>query len=74
MQGNEWVRYDCTWPGPINGTDTITLTEPDGLHSGSWEVTITVNEVVILREQIEVLGNWTYWSPAGTFFTCYGKK
>jgi serine/threonine protein kinase len=74
MQGNEWVRYDCTWPGPINGTDTITLTEPDGLHSGSWEVTITVNEVVILREQIEVLGNWTYWSPAGTFLTCYGKK
>ncbi len=74
MNGREWVRYDCTWPGPASGVDKITLTEPDGLHSGTWEVTIMVDDRVILREQVIVEGNWSYWSPAGVFYTCYGKK
>lgn len=74
MDGKEWVRYNCNWPGPANGIDTVTLTEPGGLHSGTWEMTIKVNGIVLLKEQMEVEGNWTYWSPAGTFNTCYGKK
>lgn len=74
MDGREWVRYDCIWPGPETGADEITLSEPGGLHSGTWEVTITVNNSVLLREQLVVEGTWDYWFPAGTFNTCYGKK
>jgi hypothetical protein len=73
MNGNEWVRYDCAWPGPEVGIDDISLLEPDGLHSGTWEVTISINGNVLLREQVVVEGNWSYWSPAGVFNTCYGK-
>lgn len=73
MNGQEWVRYDCSWPGPENGTDRVTLSEPKGLHSGIWEVTISVDRVVLLQEQITVQGNWTYWDPAGYFDTCYGQ-
>ena len=69
----EWVRYQCTWPGPPTGMDKITLSEPDGLHSGAWEVTIRVNDVVLLREQIVVEGHWDYWFYAGVFTSCYGK-
>ena len=74
MNGLEWVKYDCTWPGPESGVDELSLTEPGGLHSGVWEVTIIVDDVVILREQIMVEGTWTYWEPAGTFNSCYGKR
>jgi hypothetical protein len=74
MDGREWVRYDCLWPGPETGADEISLSEPGGLHSGTWEVTITVSNNVLLREQLVVAGNWNYWTPAGTFNTCYGKK
>lgn len=74
MGGREWVKYDCIWPGPERGADSVTLTEPQGLHSGTWEVTIAVNGLVLLREQVVVEGNWTYWSPAGEFAACYGKR
>ncbi|HLE29653.1 MAG TPA: serine/threonine-protein kinase [Anaerolineales bacterium] len=74
MTGQEWVRYDCTWPGPATGIDNVTLSEPDGLHSGVWEVTIALDGVVYMREQVIVEGNWTFWSPAGVFGTCYGKR
>ena len=73
MTGQEWVRYDCTWPGPATGIDNVTLSEPDGLHSGVWEVTIALDGVVYMREQVIVEGNWTFWSPAGVFGTCYGN-
>ncbi|MCK4793965.1 MAG: hypothetical protein KAV87_60120 [Desulfobacteraceae bacterium] len=73
MDGQEWIRYQCTWPGPNTGTDTVSLKEPTGLHSGTWEVTITVNGMVLLREQIQVEGNWTFWDPAGTRNSCYDK-
>ena len=74
LQGRgEWVRYQCAWPGPPTGMDKVTLSEPDGLHSGIWEVTIAVNDIVLMREQITVEGNWNYWFYAGTFESCYGK-
>jgi len=74
MNDREWVRYDCTWPGPEAGVAEISLSEPGGLHSGAWEVTILVNGNAVLREQPVVEGEWTLWTPAGTFNTCYGKN
>ena len=73
MNGREWVKYSCTWSGAQTGTDTVTLTEPKGLHSGIWEMTITIGEMTVLQESIEVAGNWTFWEPAGLFNSCYGK-
>jgi hypothetical protein len=74
MNGKEWVRYECIWPGPVAGVDEITLTEPDGLHSGLWEIEISINNQVLLQDSLFVEGNWTFWEPAGVFYTCYGKK
>jgi len=74
MDGQEWVRYDCTWPGPTTGADDITLREPGGLRSGIWEVTISVDGVVLLRDGVVVEGSWSYWSPAGVFNTCYDES
>jgi len=72
MGGNEWIKYDCTWNGSESGHDSVSLTEPKGLHSGTWEVTIIVNGQVLLSEQIYISGNWDYWDPAGTLNSCYG--
>lgn len=74
MNGNEWVRYNCAWQGPESGADTLKLTEPDGLHSGIWEISITLNDVTVFRETITVDGNWNYWYAAGTFNSCYGIR
>jgi serine/threonine-protein kinase len=74
MNGLEWVRYTCNWPGPESGVDAVTLVEPDQLHSGTWEVTIVVDGQVLLREQVQVEGNVTYWYYAGQFDTCYGRR
>ncbi len=75
MDGREWARYACTWTGTSSGTETqVTLSEPDGLHSGTWQVQILVDEVMLLSEEITVLGNWTFWEPGGYFDSCYGKR
>ena len=72
--GDEWVRYDCTWPGPESGVDIVpALSEPSGLRSGIWEVTISVNDQVLLREQLFVEGNWSHFDPAGVINRCYGS-
>jgi hypothetical protein len=68
--GREWVRYHCSWPGPETGTYTVSLTEPMGMESGVWEMTIIVNGAILMREQIEVLGNYVYWSDAGSHEKC----
>jgi hypothetical protein len=72
MDGREWIKYDCTWTGSENGQESVKLTEPKGLHSGTWELTIIVDGDVLLNEQISVSGNWDYWDPAGTLNSCYG--
>jgi hypothetical protein len=72
--GVEWVRYQCAWPGPESGVEQITLTEPYGLASGTWQVTITIDGVIVLQETLVVQGTWSYWSPAGFFSACYGKR
>ena len=73
-QGDLWAHYDCTWPGPSSGVDTVTLTDPAGLRSGIWEVTIRVDGQVAMQEQITLTGNVQRWSPAGYFDSCYGKR
>ncbi len=72
MDGREWIKYDCTWTGNENGRESVKLTEPKGLHSGTWELTIIVDGNVLLNEQINVSGNGDYWDPAGTLNSCYG--
>jgi serine/threonine-protein kinase len=72
--GQVWAHYDCTWPGPRSGIDENTLSEPSGLRSGTWEVTIKVDGEVVMREQITFSGDYTYWYPAGYFDSCYGKR
>jgi hypothetical protein len=68
----EWIRYSCNWDGPTTGTEVLTLKEPQGLRSGTWEITIMINDEIILKDQITVNGNWNYWDPAGTINACHG--
>lgn len=72
LNGKEWIKYDCIWTGAESGRDTVKLTEPQGLHSGEWELKIEVNGIILLTEQINLGGNWSYWDPAGTINNCYG--
>jgi hypothetical protein len=69
-EGQEWVTYRCSWPGPEAGTYAVVLRDPDGLASGTWEVTVMVDDLVVLQEDIFVEGNWQEWEPVGTFSTC----
>ncbi|MFZ0545334.1 MAG: serine/threonine-protein kinase [Candidatus Promineifilaceae bacterium] len=72
--GEEWVRYQCIWPGPTSGIDEVPLSEPEGLRSGIWEVSILLNDEVVAQQRLTVTGNWTFWFPAGVFNTCYGRR
>lgn len=72
--GVEWVRYQCAWPGPVSGVEQITLTDPYGLTSGTWEVIITIDGVIVLQESLVVQGTWSFWDPPGFFGACYGKR
>lgn len=72
LNGMEWIRYSCNWDGPISGTEVLTLKEPQGLHSGAWEINILIDGVIVLTDQITVNGDWTYWDPAGTINACHG--
>ena len=75
MEGREWARYTCIWTGASSGIETqVTLSEPDGLHSGTWQVQILIDDVELMREEFTVVGNWTFWEPGGYFDTCYGKR
>jgi hypothetical protein len=62
MEDQEWVKYDCIWPGPESGEDNLILKEPSRLRSGTWEVKIIVDNKTLLQEQIRIEGNWDYWS------------
>lgn len=71
--GKEWIKYICTWPGPTDGKDVVILSEPKGLRSGVWEMTITINGTVLLREKVQIQGEYTFWDPVGTVNGCYGE-
>jgi hypothetical protein len=72
--GEEWVRYQCLWPGPTSGVDEVPLTEPEGLRSGVWQVSILLDDEIVAQEQLTITGSWTFWFPAGVFNTCYGRR
>jgi hypothetical protein len=72
--GAEWVRYDCYWPGPEEGIENITLTDPLGLPSGTWNLVVTINGEQVLNESLTIQGSWSQWSPPGHFTSCYGKR
>ena len=74
LEGQEWIRYTCTWDGPSSGTEIVKLTEPDGLRSGVWTMTVQVNDQIILQEQLTIAGNWRYWLPAGSRNTCHNTN
>lgn len=74
MNDREWVRYECSWLGPQSGIENIKLWEVGGLHSGEWQVTIIIDDVIILQESIYIQGDWDYWDPAGYFDQCYGNR
>jgi hypothetical protein len=61
-RGDEWIKYTCAWDGPSAGTEMFKLTEPGGLANGVWEVTITVNDTVMI-ESFELTGTWDFWEP-----------
>jgi hypothetical protein len=73
MDGREWVRYDCIWPGPPKGQDKVVLRAPKGLHAGTWEITIRVDNVILLQEELTVEGNNKVWEPKGTIHRCYNQ-
>lgn len=72
--GQLWVQYNCLWPGPEEGVEEITLTDPLGLPSGTWNVVIDVNGEEVLNETLEIEGAWNNWTPPGYFNACYGKR
>jgi hypothetical protein len=73
-EGVEWVRYRCLWPGPESGVEEITLTDPFGLPSGTWNVVVNINGVEVLNETLKIEGSWNQWTPPGYFNSCYGKR
>lgn len=75
VNGSLWARYDCTWNGSMNGTETrVTLTDPAGLDSGFWTLTIIVDDKVALMQSFEVAGNRHNGDPPLYFTSCYGKS
>jgi serine/threonine-protein kinase len=70
----EYVRYDCTWPGPQNGVDALQLFHTSGLRNGAWQLTIRVDGDILLQERIMLTGAHDVWLPVGTFNTCYGSR
>jgi len=61
--GDHWIKYSCAWDGSSSGTEKITLSEPNGLRFGTWEMIVTFDSVVLLSEKIKLTGNFDFWSP-----------
>jgi hypothetical protein len=66
----DWVKYDCIWPGPAAGEDQVVFSEPQGFHSGNWELTISIDGTLLVQESFAVQGNNQDWSPMGTTTSC----
>jgi hypothetical protein len=65
-----WMKNDCIWPGPATGEQEVVVSEPKGFHAGSWEMTITVDDQVVLRELFVVQGANQAWDPPGIVNAC----
>jgi len=66
----DWVSYDCFWPGPSSGIIKKSFYDEGGLASGTWEMTITVNDVVLLRQQLFIQGDWINHDSYGNQNSC----
>jgi hypothetical protein len=66
----EWIQYSCAWDGPSSGTETTALSIPGGVRSGTWEMTVMVDNIEVLKESIDVSGTVDYWFPQGLKNTC----
>ena len=64
-QGEEWVRYECTWQGPANGVYYGRLYDMSGLTSGTWVITIQIEGAAPFKETVFVDGENVAWSPVG---------
>ncbi len=65
MEGEQWVRYDCVWGGPERGTYYLKLWDVDGLRSGTWVVTITIEGSGTFQSSVDIAGSYDFWDPAG---------
>jgi hypothetical protein len=74
VSGREWAHYDCVWTGPATGVDQIILNEPEGLTSGTWEITIKVNQIILLKSSFLIQGGFEFWNPPGNIDKCYGPS
>ena len=74
MNGREWIRYTYNWDETSSGVETIKLTEPKGLASGTWKITVLMDNVPVLTEEIVVVGDWDYWSPGRIINACHGTN
>jgi hypothetical protein len=70
----EWVHYDCSWDGPSAGVENVTLSEPDRLHSGEWELRILIDGEEILRQSVSIREGVSYWCAPGLAQKCRGEK
>jgi hypothetical protein len=75
-----WATYstywdDCAYPSassPVAGVEAHTFSEPAGIASGIWTISVEINGEVLLQKNITVLGNWSAFDPAGNFDHCSG--
>jgi hypothetical protein len=63
MDGREWVRYECTWPGPEEGVYESPLLDSSGLRSGVWTMRIEVDGATIAQAELTVAGDYRLWKP-----------
>jgi hypothetical protein len=63
--GQEWIRFDCTWQGTETGSKNFKLFDTGGLRSGLWVMKIISEGEVIAQAEVLVEGSYDYWAPAG---------
>ena len=77
MNGQEWVRYDCSWNGPETGQASDLpnfnpLADPDGINSGEWLVVMSLDGRELMRATLTVEGTFQNWTPVGVLPYCIG--
>jgi len=63
--GVEWVRYYCLWRGPEQGTFSIRLWDNEGLRSGVWTLSISLDTVHDFTFNVPIEGVFDLFTPAG---------
>ena len=66
-----WITFSCNWTGPSSGTVESNIHDVNGLPSGSWTITIFVNDKALLQNSFFIQGHFNNWDPQGTIAACY---